>query len=156
MEIRCPHCGRVLKDYEIRSRWCNSCNKATGEIDIEAQQRAEEERLRAEEEKKRDERAEELKRRAEEERKAADAISNAGGYWEYKAISLVDGDSGYILPDQLERNINELGRQGWRLRCAYSNEIGRTSQSSGAYGMTSGTNATIDQNILIFERFVKQ
>ncbi len=153
MEIRCPNCGRILKDYEIKSRWCNSCNKAIGEIDIEAQQRAEEERLRAEEEKKR---AEELKRRVEEDKKIAETISNAGGYWEYKIVSLVDAETGYILPEQLEKSLNELGELGWHLRCAYCNELGHNSNSSGAFGVTSGTNATIDQNILIFERFVKQ
>lgn len=33
MEIRCPHCDRILKDYEIKSRWCNTCNKPIGDTE---------------------------------------------------------------------------------------------------------------------------
>lgn len=79
----------------------------------------------------------------------------AEGYHQYKVISLVDEDGGYIDVKQLTANLNALGIEGWHLVAAYSNEVGRTSSSSGYGGISSGTNATIDQNILIFERFVK-
>ena len=81
-------------------------------------------------------------------------LDNRKGYWEYKVINISDDYSGSVNTNHIEILLNELGLAGWHLKCAYSNEIGKNSSSSGAYGMTSGTNATIDQNILIFERFV--
>ena len=81
--------------------------------------------------------------------------NGAEGYYEYKVISLVDEDGGYIDIKQLTTNLNALGVEGWHLVSAYSNEIGHTSSSSGYGGYSTGTNATVDQNILIFERFVR-
>ena len=84
-------------------------------------------------------------------------LSNMGyeGYYEYKVVSLNDDNAGGINSSTVERNLNMLGLDGWRLRCAYTNEVGRNSTSGGLGGFSAGTNSTIDQNILIFERFVK-
>lgn len=79
----------------------------------------------------------------------------AEGYYQYKVISLVDEDGGYVDVGQLTMHLNALGIEGWHLVSAYSNEIGRNSSSSGVGGFSSGTNSTVDQNILILERFVK-
>ena len=64
-------------------------------------------------------------------------------------------DKRIIDTNELMLNLNSLGIEGWHLVSAYSNEIGHTSSSSGFGGFSTGTNATIDQNILIFERFVR-
>ncbi len=77
------------------------------------------------------------------------------GYWEYKVLSLSDAASGSVNPYLLERTLNEMGLDGWHLNCAYANELGQNMSSSGIGGFSTGTNATIDQNILILERFVK-
>ena len=117
--------------------------EATESPEAQRKKREEEERLRKEKEER-------------EERERADrAIANAGGLWEYKVISLIDEDSGGISPARLEAIMNSLGSYGWHLKVAYANEVGRNSNSSGSFGSYSGTNATIDQNILIFERFIK-
>ena len=79
----------------------------------------------------------------------------AEGYYQYKVISLMDENAGYINVQTLTANLNALGIEGWHLVTAYTNEIGHTSQTSGFGGISSGTNATVDQSILIFERFVK-
>lgn len=51
--------------------------------------------------------------------------------------------------------LNELGLDGWHLVTAYSNELGKNALSGGIGGVMTGVNSTIDENILIFERFVK-
>lgn len=91
------------------------------------------------------------------EQQEAEVLKKTGaeGYYQYDVISLVDEKGGFIEPTQLTAKLNALGKQGWRLVAAYSNEIGHNSSSSGFGGYSSGTNATVDQNILIFERFVK-
>lgn len=51
----------------------------------------------------------------------------------------------------MAEQLNKLGREGWHLKCAYTNELGHNTTP----GFSGSTNATIDQNILIFERFIK-
>ncbi len=71
------------------------------------------------------------------------------GYYEYKVISIVD-KKGSVDINRLVYELNDLGLDGWRLQCAYTNELGENSLSIGGFGV----NATADQNILILERFV--
>lgn len=76
-------------------------------------------------------------------------VSGKTGYYEYKAISVVD-NRGVVDVAQLTEKLNKLGLEGWKLQCAYSNEVGKNALSIGGVG----NNSTVDQNILIFERFV--
>ena len=86
---------------------------------------------------------------------------NAEGYYEYKVISLLDiggifnSNSGRVDVAAMTQTLNELGIAGWRLVTAYSNELGKNALSGGAGGILLGANSTVDENILIFERFVK-
>jgi len=83
------------------------------------------------------------------------------GYYEYKAISLLDEsglfrkNSGKVDISAMTEKLNELGLEGWHLITAYSNELGKNALSGGAGGVTFGVNSTVDENILIFERFIK-
>ena len=86
---------------------------------------------------------------------------NVTGYYEYKAISLSDvggifkSNSGSVDTEKMTQRLNELGMDGWRLVTAYSNELGKNALSGGAGGAMLGVNSTVDENILIFERFVQ-
>lgn len=71
------------------------------------------------------------------------------GYYEYKVISIVD-KKGSVDVNRLVYELNELGLDGWRLQCAYTNEMGKDALTIAGFGV----NATADQNILILERFV--
>ena len=55
----------------------------------------------------------------------------------------------------MAERLNELGIEGWHLVTAYSNELGKNALSGGVGGAVFGVNSTIDENILIFERFVR-
>ncbi len=83
------------------------------------------------------------------------------GYYQYKVISLLDigglfsSNSGRVNTETMTQTLNELGMEGWHLVTAYSNELGKNALSGGAGGFIMGTNSTVDENILIFERFVK-
>ena len=86
---------------------------------------------------------------------------NIEGYYEYKVISLQDisglfnRNSGRVNTEAMMQTLNDLGIDGWHLVTAYSNELGKNVLSGGAGGMAFGVNSTVDENILIFERFVK-
>lgn len=83
------------------------------------------------------------------------------GYYEYKVVSLYDESglfnkkSGAVDTQSMTQLLNILGLEGWHLVTAYSNELGKNTLSGGMGGVMSGINSTIDENILIFERFVK-
>ena len=73
--------------------------------------------------------------------------AGAHGYYQYRVIDLMDDSFGGIRQNTLEANLNQMGLDGWQLKCAYTNELGRNEND--------GVNATVEQNILIFERFVR-
>ena len=77
------------------------------------------------------------------------------GYYEYKVLNIRDKSTGNIDINEISQQLNILGRKGWHLRCAYTNELGKNSSTFGIGGISSGTNSTIDQSILILERFIK-
>lgn len=77
------------------------------------------------------------------------------GYYEYTTLSLVDDDGGGLTPAQVTQLLNDYALDGWKLVSAYTNELGHNSSSSRFMGVSSGTNSTVDQHILILERFVR-
>lgn len=126
------------------------------------EQKEQEERDR--QEKLRQEREEaELKRVQEQYHLRIDKLKEkkAEGYYEYKVISLSDTsglfkkNSGRVDIEVMTQTLNDLGLDGWHLVTAYSNELGKNALSGGVGGALMGVNSTVDENILIFERFIK-
>ena len=74
------------------------------------------------------------------------------GYYEYTALSLADENSGGLSPELITQRLNDLALDGWKLVSSYSNELCHTAYSTPN---SSTANATIDQHILIMERYVK-
>lgn len=77
------------------------------------------------------------------------------GYYEYKVLNILDAKRGYVDVEEITNQLNFLGRQGWHLRCAFTNELGKNASAIGIAGVSLGTNSTQDQSILILERFIK-
>ncbi len=75
------------------------------------------------------------------------------GYYEYMTLSLTDNNAGGIYTDTIDNRLNDLALDGWRLVSSYANELGHNSTPGNI--LSSGSNSTIDQHILILERFVK-
>ena len=150
-------CGEMNPDS---SSFCQSCgNKKASSVAISEEKLKLQQKIAFEEAEKRKIEAERKNREQiqQDHSQRIENLSNMGldGYYEYKVISLNDTDSGGIYPKTIEDTLNNLGLEGWHLRCAYTNELGKNSNSSGFGGFSTGTNSTIDQNILIFERFVR-
>lgn len=70
-------------------------------------------------------------------------------------MSLADDNGGALPVSRITGLLNEYALDGWRLVSAYANELGHNSSSSGIGGFSVGSNSTVDQHILILERFVK-
>ncbi len=79
------------------------------------------------------------------------------GYWEYKTIDL--GKSGGIGLNarKIEKVLNKLGREGWRLRAVLSDlqekQENQYISPDESFGKTQ--EYAVDQNIVILERYVK-
>jgi len=101
--------------------------------------------------------------REEQHRVQLDRLKSQGidGYYEYKVVSFSDisglfsKDSGRVNTIAMTEALNLLGMDGWHLVTAYSNELGKNAFSGGVGSAILGVNSTVDENILIFERFVR-
>ena len=74
--------------------------------------------------------------------------------YEYQIVAVGDKDSGEIDIREIQRILNQYSEEGWKLHSAFTNELGKNSSSTSIGHVGSGTNATIDQTILIFERCI--
>lgn len=68
--------------------------------------------------------------------------------YEYTLKIVTDKANGAADIATISSVIEKLSQEGWRLVTVFTNEVGKISESFGGFG----TNATIDQTILIFER----
>ena len=142
----------------IYNRFCKSAERFGLKYETIEEYRARKEAEVLQRQKEEEERKREKEERKRREQEATDNFLKENGhegYYEYKVLSLRDESSGCIDINSIYTQLNKLGRQGWHLRCAFTNEIGKESSSSGIGGFSTGTNASIDQNILILERFIK-
>lgn len=52
--------------------------------------------------------------------------------------------------------MTEYAMEGWKLHSVITNEIGKNISAVSIGGITGGTNTTVDEIILIFERMVSK
>lgn len=72
--------------------------------------------------------------------------------FEYDAVTIRDKSSGEIDILALRKELDRRGREGWRLVNTFTNELGVNASSIAGFG----SNATIEETILIFERCIKR
>lgn len=172
----CQSCGASINEFKRDLERSNADKTDIEHKRIEEERRRLEEAVRfdreqedylrrvAEQEKAR---AEAQRRREEEQAKArSETLQNQfkaklenlkskgyDGYYQYRVLSLCDdggffnSNAGRVNTAYMMQVLNSLGLEGWHLVTAYTNELGKNS--------IAGLNSTIDENILIFERFVK-
>ena len=160
--VSCKNCGtKYCESCWNRILKCDKCGFSTPLGIKTVERQMQEQGIEVQNELKRRQEAdarrlaeEQARQKAEQEKYQAriNHLKNLGrdGYYEYKVISLVD-KRGAVDTEKLMAQLNDLGLDGWRLQCAYTNEMGKDSLSIAGFGI----NSTADQNILIFERFVK-
>lgn len=132
----------------------------TEQIHIQQQQQAaaayqEQQRRYYEEQQKHQQELQERFKKEQADRDSFLRENGHEGYYEYRVLNIADERSGAVNTERLVTTLNEFGRQGWRLVCAYTNELGKNASSLGIAGVSFGVNSTMDQSILILERFIK-
>ena len=139
---------KILRD-ELTSRPENA-------LELEAEERARKERIE-EEAAHQAERERQIQRQKQAFENRINSLKLKGyeGYYEYTTLSLVDDDGGGLTTTQVTQLLNDYALDGWRLISAYANELGHNSTNGGFGGFSTGTNSTVDQHILILERFIR-
>lgn len=88
--------------------------------------------------------------------RSEEEIMELNDIYEYDVVSLLDKEHGGVDIERMNEVIAFHASKGWRLVFAFPNEIGHDSSLSELAGVSIGINATIDQNVLIFERCVRR
>ena len=94
-----------------------------------------------------------VKKKQEEER--IELIKSAPRY-EYTTARIIDNADGSTNQMQLQSVLMEYANAGWKLQSVITNEIGKNVSSVSFGRFTGGTNATMDEVILIFERMISR
>lgn len=71
---------------------------------------------------------------------------------EYAVETVRDRGNGGADETALNDVLTMYGEKGWRLKFCFTDEVGVESHSATVAGYTTGTNATINEIVLIFER----
>ncbi len=78
--------------------------------------------------------------------------NNMMNLMDYTIDVIIDKKTGGTDFDTLINSINSHSQNGWKVKTVFTNECGKNSTSVTVGGYTSGTNATIDQVVVIYER----
>ncbi len=143
----CPECGEILGDS------INVCFKCRYDFKYKRVITSTEAADRREERiKQQNKLIEEAKLR--EEQKGIQLAKNP--LFEYQVITVDDLSTGQADQGSIQKVLSEWSEKGWRLHTIFTNEIGKSSTAASIGGFGTGTNATIDQTILVFERCIKE
>lgn len=161
----CPNCGELLGTH------AENCFKCKFDFTIgrvitreeqenkrqylEEQKRKEEEERKEKEEKLREFERKKREREEEIQKERLDFIQKLPLY-EYATEVIMDTRRGGINQELLAATLEKYAKLGWRLHTALTNEAGKNATSIGYGGVSVGTNATMDQTVLIFERMLSK
>lgn len=93
------------------------------------------------------------KKKREEER---EELIRSTPHYEYTVARVLDNRNGSTNQEKLQSVLTEYAMEGWKLHSVITNEIGKNISAVSIGGITGGTNATVDEIILIFERMVSK
>lgn len=93
------------------------------------------------------------KKKREEER---EELIRSAPHYEYTVARVLDNRNGSMNQEKLQSVLTEYAMEGWKLHSVITNEIGKNISAVSIGGITGGTNATVDEIILIFERMVSK
>ncbi|MBQ7810817.1 MAG: DUF4177 domain-containing protein [Clostridia bacterium] len=155
----CPNCGEILGTHADN---CFSCRYdfKLGRVLSDAEKQEVNKRneaiaeMKAEEERKRIEYEKNKREREEQARKDKLEFLQKLPLYEYDTVVVYDKRSGGADIEAINRTLMAYAKDGWKLHTAFTNEVGKNSSSVGYGGVSIGTNSTMDQTVLIFERMI--
>ncbi len=76
-------------------------------------------------------------------------------FYEYDYVVVPNMSDGSTNKECIQEVIASHAMQGWRLVTMYSNELGKNSMDVAVAGVGGGTNTTMCEDVLVFERCIK-
>lgn len=76
-------------------------------------------------------------------------------YYEYDYVAVPNKSDGSTDKERIQEIIDSHAMQGWRLVTMYSNERGKNSIGVAVGGVGGGTNTTMCEDVMVFERCIK-
>ncbi len=170
--LLCDNCyaefgGMTLINLETETdidKYIEYYNKIAGEIDKKANPNVDREKIKQCFYKRIDTRfnavtgyemKEYLRKEMEEQEKEIQHVEYAKSFnefYEYDVVTIINENHGTIDKQEMMRILSEHTKNGWKLHTIYSNELGKN--ALGILGL--GVNATACEDVLIFERRVKE
>ena len=83
-----------------------------------------------------------------------ESIIEGNDLYEYDVVTVTD-HNGRTDISSLKKTLIRYSVQGWRLKSAFTNEIGANMIGTGIVGVGVGSNTTSDEVVLIFERKIR-
>ena len=83
-----------------------------------------------------------------------DSILECNDLYEYDVVTVHDSQ-GRTDTNNLKKTLIRYSVQGWRLKTAFTNEIGSNMVGGAIVGVGIGSNSTSDEVVLIFERKIR-
>lgn len=83
-----------------------------------------------------------------------DSILECNDLYEYDVVTVHDSQ-GRTDTNNLKKTLIRYSVQGWRLKTAFTNEIGSNMVGGDIVGVGIGSNSTSDEVVLIFERKIR-
>ena len=83
-----------------------------------------------------------------------DSILECNDLYEYDVVTVHDSH-GRTDTNNLKKTLIRYSVQGWRLKTAFTNEIGSNMVGGAIVGVGIGSNSTSDEVVLIFERKIR-
>ena len=83
-----------------------------------------------------------------------DSILECNDLYEYDVVTVHDSH-GRTDTNSLKKTLIRYSVQGWRLKTAFTNEIGSNMVGGAIVGVGVGSNSTSDEVVLIFERKIR-
>ena len=83
-----------------------------------------------------------------------ESIIEGNDLYEYDVVTVTDRN-GRTNISNLKKTLMRYSVQGWRLKTAFTNEIGTNMIGTAIVGVGVGSNSTSDEVVLIFERKIR-
>ena len=138
----CPKCGELVGESAEKCFKCFFNFSSSEEEYKKAEQQRQQKILQAEQQRKQELLQIKLKEMGD--------LSSLNDLYEYDVVSIVDTKNGNADIGALKETLKSHSEKGWRLVNTVTNELGKNSSTAGGFG----TNSTIDETVLIFERCI--
>lgn len=147
----CPNCGELIGDNAKECFKCHYSYTHRRVITSDEMKNKREEKERAQRQVQEQIEAEQLERqKALEEREAS--LRKINACYEYRVETITDLYNGAINVVQMQNILADYAKRGWRLHSVFTNELGK----NGVTANNVNINATMDQTILVFERYIAE